>query len=58
MFGRYAEFIVSSYAATFLVVLLLIGWVVIDYRRQKARLRDLEARGATRRSGRSATDMS
>ena len=58
MFGRYAEFIVSSYAATFVVVLLLIGWVVIDYRRQKARLRDLEARGATRRSGRSATDMS
>ncbi|RJF75743.1 heme exporter protein CcmD [Rhodopseudomonas palustris] len=58
MFGRYAEFIVSSYAATLLVVLLLIGWVVIDYRRQKARLRDLEARGATRRSGRSATDMS
>ncbi|MCP9630579.1 heme exporter protein CcmD [Rhodopseudomonas palustris] len=58
MFGRYAEFIVSSYAATLVVVLLLIGWVVIDYRRQKARLRDLEARGATRRSGRSATDMS
>ncbi|MCG6205718.1 heme exporter protein CcmD [Rhodopseudomonas sp. HC1] len=58
MFGRYAEFIVSSYAATALVVAILTAWVVIDYRRQKARLRDLEARGATRRSGRSATDMS
>jgi heme exporter protein D len=58
MFGRYAEFIVSSYAATAVVVVLLIGWVVLDYRRQKARLRELEARGATRRSGRSATDLS
>lgn len=57
MFGRYAEFIVSSYAAVALVVALLIGWVVLDYRRQKARLRDLEARGAVRRSGRSATEI-
>ncbi|AVT74273.1 hemagglutination activity protein [Rhodopseudomonas palustris] len=56
MFGKYADFIVSSYAATAIVVLLLIGWVVLDYRKQKARLRDLEARGAVRRSGRSATD--
>lgn len=55
MFGKYADFIVSSYAATAIVVLLLIGWVVLDYRKQKARLRDLEARGAVRRSGRSAT---
>ncbi len=58
MFGRYAEFIVSSYAATALVIAVLTAWVAIDYRRQKARLRDLEARGATRRSGRSATDLS
>jgi heme exporter protein D len=58
MFGRYAEFIVSSYAAVAIVVALLIGWVILDYRRQKARLRELEARGATRRSGRSATDLS
>jgi heme exporter protein D len=57
MFGKYADFIVSSYAATAIVVLLLIGWVVLDYRKQKARLRDLEARGAIRRSGRSATDI-
>ncbi|ACE98763.1 hypothetical protein I8G32_00212 [Rhodopseudomonas palustris] len=56
MFGKYADFIVSSYAATAIVVLLLIGWVVLDYRKQKARLRDLEARGAVRRSGRSAID--
>jgi len=58
MFGKYADFIVSSYAATGVVVALLIGWVVLDYRRQKTRLRDLEARGAVRRSGRSATDIS
>lgn len=56
MFGKYADFIVSSYAATAIVVVLLVGWVVLDYRKQKARLRDLEARGAVRRSGRSATD--
>jgi heme exporter protein D len=57
MFGKYAEFIVSSYAATAVVVALLIGWVTLDYRRQKARLRDLEARGAVRRSGRSASEI-
>jgi heme exporter protein D len=56
MFGKYADFIVSSYAATAVVVVLLIGWVVIDYRRQRARLRELEAKGAVRRSGRSATE--
>jgi heme exporter protein D len=57
MFGKYAEFIISSYAATAIVVALLIGWVVLDHRRQKARLRDLEARGAVRRSGRSASEI-
>ena len=53
MLGPYAAFIVSSYAAVALVVLLLIGWVALDYRAQKTRLRELEARGAVRRSGRS-----
>lgn len=57
MFGKYSEFIVSSYAAVFLVVAILIVWVALDYRAQRARLRDLEARGAVRRSGRSTTDI-
>ena len=55
--GPYASFIVWSYLLVALVVVILIGWISLDYRRQKARLRDLEARGVTRRSGRSAADL-
>lgn len=56
--GPYASFIVMSYAAAALVVMLLIGWVMLDYRSQTARLRELDRSGVTRRSGRSATDRS
>ena len=55
--GPYASFIVTSYAAVAAVVLALIAGIAIDYRRQKARLRQLEAAGAVRRSGRSAGDI-
>ena len=54
--GPYASFIVASYAAAGIVVALLVGWVIIDYRNQTARLRELERSGVTRRSGRSAVD--
>ena len=54
--GPYAPFIVTSYAAAALVVVILIGWIVLDYRSQTQRLRELERSGVTRRSGRSATD--
>ena len=54
--GPYAAFIVSSYALVTAVVLFLIAWIALDYRRQKQRLRELEASGVVRRSGRSATD--
>ncbi|MCK1298535.1 MULTISPECIES: heme exporter protein CcmD [unclassified Bradyrhizobium] len=54
--GPYASFIVTSYAAAGLVVVILIGWIVLDYRSQTQRLRELERSGVTRRSGRSATD--
>jgi heme exporter protein D len=54
--GPYASFIVTSYALVAAVVLILIVWVAIDYRRQKQRLRELEASGVVRRSGRSAAD--
>lgn len=54
--GPYAPFIVTSYLAVALVVALLIAWVVLDYRSQKRRLRDLERSGVVRRSGRSTTD--
>ena len=55
--GPYASFIVMSYAAAALVVVVLIGWVMLDFRSQTQRLRELEERGITRRSGRSATEL-
>jgi heme exporter protein D len=55
--GPYATFIVTSYLLVSTVVLMLIVWIAIDYRRQKQTLRELEAGGIARRSGRSATDI-
>ena len=55
--GPYAPFIVTSYLLVTAVVLMLIGWITIDYRRQRRHLRALEAGGVLRRSGRSATDI-
>ena len=55
--GPYASFIVTSYVVVAAVVLILIVWIAIDYRRQKQRLRELEASGVVRRSGRSAVDI-
>ena len=55
--GPYASFIVTSYALVAAMVAILIAWIAIDYRRQKERLRELEASGAVRRSGRSATEI-
>jgi len=55
--GPYASFIVTSYLLVAAVVLILIVWIALDYRRQQARLRELEASGAVRRSGRSAADI-
>jgi heme exporter protein D len=55
--GPYATFIVTSYALVAAVVLMLIGWVVIDYRRQTHQLSKLETEGAVRRSGRGAMDL-
>jgi heme exporter protein D len=55
--GPYAPFIVTSYLLVTAVVLVLIVWIALDYRRQKQRLREIEASGVTRRSGRGATDL-
>ncbi|WP_027543946.1 heme exporter protein CcmD [Bradyrhizobium sp. WSM2254] len=54
--GPYASFIATSYAAAALVVAILIGWIVLDYRSQTRRLRELDRSGITRRSGRGAMD--
>ncbi len=55
--GPYASFITTAYALVAIVLVILIGWIAIDYRNQKQRLRELEASGITRRSGRSAADV-
>jgi heme exporter protein D len=56
--GPYASFIISSYAGVFLVVAILIGWVMFDHRRQRARLRELEQAGVTRRSRQQSAEAS
>ena len=55
--GPYAFFINTAYALVAVVLALLIGWIVIDYRAQTQRLRTLEESGVTRRSGRSAVEL-
>ena len=55
--GPYAPFIVTSYLLVTAVVLVLIFWIAIDYRHQKQRLRELDALGVVRRSGRGAADL-
>jgi heme exporter protein D len=55
--GPYASFIVTAYAAVAIVLVLLVGWIVLDYRNQTQRLRALEESGVTRRSGRSAAEL-
>ena len=55
--GPYAHFIVACYVLVAAVVLLLIGWIAADFRRQTAILRDLDRAGIARRSGRSASDI-
>ena len=55
--GPYARFILTSYGLVAIVVFILIAWIAIDYRRQKQRLRELDASGVVRRSGRSAADI-
>jgi heme exporter protein D len=55
--GPYAPFIVSSYLLVTVVVVILIAWISIDYRRQTQRLRELDAAGVVRSSGRSAAEF-
>jgi heme exporter protein D len=55
--GPYASFILTAYLLALAVVLLLVGWIAIDYRSQTRRLREFDEGGVVRRSGRSATGM-
>lgn len=52
--GPHASFIVTAYSLATLAIAAMIAWVVIDYRAQRRKLEQLEARGITRRSGRAA----
>ena len=56
--GPYASFIVTSYLLAALVVIALIVWISLDYRRQQKMLRDLEASGVKRRSAKSSSKPS
>jgi heme exporter protein D len=55
--GPYAFFIVTAYVLVTAVVLILMAWIALDYRRQNQRLRELEASGIVRLSQRRATEI-
>lgn len=48
--GQHAEFIVWGYVGVAIAVLALVGYVLWDGRRVKAKLAALEAQGIRRRS--------
>ena len=50
--GPYAGFIVSAYAAAIAIVAGLIVWIALDRRHLLRVIKELETRGATRRSQR------
>jgi heme exporter protein D len=50
--GPHADFILGAYAVAIVVIAIMIGWVMLDHRRQQRMLADLEARGVSRRSER------
>jgi heme exporter protein D len=50
--GEHGGFIVAAYLVVVVVLGGLLGWILLDGRRLKRRLADLEARGIRRRSAR------
>lgn len=44
-------YILAAYAATAVVLVVMVAWVVLDLRVQKQKLRRLEDEGLRRRSG-------
>jgi heme exporter protein D len=53
--GPHAAFIWAAYATVAAVLAGLVGWLVIDGRRQRQLVDELEARGVRRRSQRSSS---
>jgi heme exporter protein D len=52
--GPHAYFIIAAYAIAALVIAGLIVWVELDNRALRRQLKELDARGVTRRSSPSA----
>jgi heme exporter protein D len=50
--GPHAAFIWAAYATVAVVLAGLVGWLVLDGRRQRQLVDELEARGVRRRSQR------
>jgi heme exporter protein D len=50
--GPHAAFIWASYATVTVVLAGLVGWLVLDGRRQQRLIDELESRGVRRRSHR------
>ena len=48
--GPHADFILAAYGIALLVLIVLIAWIVFDYRAQRRRVAQLESQGVTRRS--------
>jgi heme exporter protein C len=55
--GPHAGFILAAYAASALIVLAVLGWILVDGVSLRRQMRDLEARGIRRRSARKAADV-
>jgi heme exporter protein D len=52
--GPHSGFILAAYAASVIIVLAVLGWVLADGMLLRRQMRDLEARGIRRRSARKA----
>jgi heme exporter protein D len=50
--GPHAAFILAAYALSAAILVVLVGWVLLDGRAQRRRMAELEARGIRRRSAR------
>jgi heme exporter protein D len=50
--GPHAAFIWASYATVAVVLAALVGWLILDGRRQQRLIDELESRGVRRRSSR------
>ncbi|NMG38017.1 heme exporter protein CcmD [Chelativorans sp. ZYF759] len=48
-------YVFAAYAATFLVLAGIAGWLMLDHRFRRRELAELEARGIRRRSDRKET---